>query len=92
MLSPLQVRVGGIVASLQEAEGFALAGGAALVLRGEVQRDTRDLDFFGLTPDAVDRLAPAVERALRAAGLTVAVMRQSPGFARFGVTDGQDSD
>jgi hypothetical protein len=28
-----------------------------------VQRQTRDLDFFGLTPAAVDRLVPAVDRA-----------------------------
>ena len=31
MLSPLQERVAEIIAGLKEAEGFALAGGAALV-------------------------------------------------------------
>jgi hypothetical protein len=59
MLSPLQQRVARLIAQLDEAEGFALAGGAALIARGEVERRTRDLDFFGLEVDAVDRLLPA---------------------------------
>jgi hypothetical protein len=64
VLSPLQEQVAEIVAGLEEAEDFALAGGAALIARGDVQRQTRDLDFFGLAGDAVDRLLPAAERAL----------------------------
>ena len=55
-----------IVSGLDEAEGFALAGGAALIARGDVQRQTRDLDFSGLSGGAVDRLAPAVRDALSA--------------------------
>ena len=53
MLTPLQHQVAEIIAGLEEAEEFALAGGAALIARGEVHRQTRDLDFFGLTPAAV---------------------------------------
>ena len=68
-----------IIAGLNEAEGFALAGGAALILRGVVERSTRDLDFFGLTTTAVETLVPAVEDALRAAGLTVEHVQRSPG-------------
>lgn len=83
MLSRLQEQVAGIIAGLNEAEGFALAGGAALILRGVVRRSTRDLDFFGLTTTAVDMLVPAVEDALRAAGLTVEHVQRSPGFARL---------
>ncbi len=83
MLSRLQEQVAGIIAGLNEAEGFALAGGAALILRGVVERSTRDLDFFGLTTTAVDMLVPAVEAALRAAGLTVEHVQRSPGFARL---------
>lgn len=90
MLSPLQQRVAEIVAGLDEAEGFALAGGAALIARGEVERQTRDLDFFGLTSAAVDRLLPAVERALREAGLTVRHVQVNPGFARLLVEGGDD--
>ena len=58
MLSPLQDRVAHIVAELAEAEDFALAGGAALIIRGDVDRRTRDLDFFDTSALAVDRLVP----------------------------------
>ena len=75
---------------MEEAEGFALAGGAALIARGEVHRRTRDLDFFGLTPAAVDRLVPAVDRALRAAGLVVHHVQENPGFARLLVESADD--
>jgi hypothetical protein len=71
VLSPLQERAARIVASLEEAEDFALAGGAALIVRGDIDRRTRDLDFFGLDAEAVDRLAPVAERALRESGLIV---------------------
>ena len=86
----MQEQVASIVAGLAEAEGFALAGGAALIARGDVQRETRDLDFFGLTPDAVDRLVPAVDRALREAGLRVLHIQENPGFARLIVEGGDD--
>lgn len=90
MLSPLQERVAEIVAGLEEADGFALAGGAALIARGDVQRQTRDLDFFGLTSDAVDKLLPAAERALGHAGLVVERVQVNPGFARLIVASGDD--
>lgn len=83
MLSPLQEQVAATIAGLEEAEGFALAGGAALIARGEIERQTRDLDFFGLTGNAVDRLLPAAERALLAAGLAVEHVQVNPGFARL---------
>ena len=90
MLTPLQEQVAEIIAGLEEAKGFALAGGAALIARGDVQRETRDLDFFGLTADAVDRLVPAVERALRDAGLAVHQVQANPGFARLIVESADD--
>jgi hypothetical protein len=78
VLSRLQEQVAAIIAGLDEAEGFALAGGAALIARGDVERRTRDLDFFGLTVDAVDRLLPVAERALVAAGLGSSGCRSAP--------------
>ncbi len=90
MLSPLQEQVAAIIAGLEEAEGFALAGGAALIARGDVRRSTRDLDFFGLTPDAVDRLIPIVESALETAGLSVRRIQEGAGFARLLVDDGRE--
>jgi hypothetical protein len=88
MLSPLQERIAEIVGGLDEAEGFALAGGAALIARGDVRRQTRHLDFFGLSGDAVDRLAPAVRSALSGAGFAVGHVQVSPGFVRLIVSDG----
>jgi hypothetical protein len=90
LLSPLQEQVAEIVSSLEEAHDFALAGGAALIARGDVQRQTRDLDFFGLTGEAVDRLLPAAERALQAAGLEVERIQVNPGFARLIVGRGEE--
>lgn len=78
MLSPLQEQGAEIVADLEEAKDFVLAGGAALIARGDVIRQTRDLDFFGLTPAAVDRLVPAVDRALQGAGLVVHHVQVNP--------------
>lgn len=90
MLSPLQERVARIVADLPEANGFALAGGAALVVTRVVDRATRDLDFFGPSATEVDRLVPAVETALRAAGFEVHRERAVHGFARLTVIDRDD--
>jgi len=75
VLTPLQRRIATIISGLPEAEQFALAGGAALIARGDVERQTRDLDFFGPAPADVDRLVPAVERALQDTGLEVRRIR-----------------
>jgi hypothetical protein len=87
VLSDLQLQVARIIAGLTEAEDFALAGGAALIVHGDVERATRDLDFFGTSPDAVDRLVPPAELALQKAGFQVDRLIDSPGFTRFVVTD-----
>jgi hypothetical protein len=90
MLSPLQREVARIVALLPEGEGFALAGGAALIARGIVDRGTRDLDFFSTVPDDVDRVLPVLEAALVDAGLEVERRQVAPGFARLIVRRGTD--
>jgi Nucleotidyl transferase AbiEii toxin, Type IV TA system len=90
VLSPLQEQVATIIAGLDEATDFALGGGGALIVRGDIQRQTRDLDFFGPTADAVDRLLPAVDRALGAAGLGVRHIQESPGFARLIIESVED--
>jgi hypothetical protein len=40
VLTPFQKRIAAIVAGLDEAEDFALAGGGALIVRGDVDRST----------------------------------------------------
>lgn len=89
-LSELQVRVATIVLAVPAAAGFALAGGAALIFYGITDRATQDIDCFGPTPDAVDRLHPAAVAALEAAGLRTETQQQGPGFARLRVTSGRD--
>lgn len=90
MLSDLQRRVAEIVAGLPEASDFVLAGGGALIVRGDVDRLTRDLDFFTMDPAQVDLLLPVLEDALRAAGWAVVEETVAAGFARFIVDDGVD--
>lgn len=90
MLSQLQHRIAAIVCGLPEAEGFALAGGAGLIVHRLVDRETHDLDYFATHAEEVGRLAPALERALRAEGLAVQRMQSGQGFVRLEVTDGHD--
>lgn len=90
MLSALQQRVALVLADLPEAEGFALAGGGALIVRGAVDRETHDLDFFVGDADAVDRLLPVLEAALGADQLAVERRQVAHGFARVAVSDGDD--
>lgn len=67
MLSELQQEIVAIVVDSTSDQQFALAGGAALILKGLVDRQTRDLDFFAREPEAVDRVVESVDDALRAA-------------------------
>lgn len=89
VLSDLQQRVALIFCSLPEAGPFVLAGGAALIARGDVDRSTRDLDFFGLAPGDVDRVVPVFEAALSAAGMASERRQSAPGFTRLVVSDGE---
>ncbi|MHB1533159.1 MAG: nucleotidyl transferase AbiEii/AbiGii toxin family protein [Acidimicrobiales bacterium] len=90
MLSSLQQRIARIVGGTIEGDDFALAGGGALVSRGEVDRLTQDLDFFGLAPESVDRVSPLVQEALSRAGLEIGVVREAHGFVRLSVSDGNE--
>jgi hypothetical protein len=90
VLNQLQVRVAAVVRNLPEAQNFALAGGAALIVRGDVNRLTRDLDFFAESAEAVDRCLPALEEALASAGLEVQRRQIGHGFARLVVREGSE--
>lgn len=81
----MQRQVAEIIAGLDAANGFGLAGGAALILRRDIDRHTRDLDFFGLDSSDVQRLLPAAESALKAAGFEVDRVRESLSFVRLAV-------
>lgn len=91
MLSDFQVAVRGIVAQLPEAERFALAGGAALIVSGVVDRVTKDLDYFTPYPNPVDRMADAARSALEDAGLEVSTIRSGDTYTQLVVSSGADS-
>ncbi len=87
-LSPVQLRIARILFELSEADGYALAGGAALIIRNVVMRGTRDLDAFigarpGADPGTVDALADAFAVALQQRGWEVRAARRHPTFCRF---------
>ena len=89
MLSDLQWRIIRLVAQLPEAEGFALAGGAALIAREAVDRRTKDVDFFATREDQVRRLQGGLLDAATARGLVVDLLETYPGFSRLVVSDNQ---
>jgi hypothetical protein len=89
-LSDLQRRCATIILQLPEAAGFALAGGAALLVHEVTDRGTNDIDCFGPSVAAVDALAPAAIAALTDAGLDVEVVVMANGFAKLVVVDGSE--
>ncbi len=89
-LDEQQREVAGILFSLAEAEGFALAGGAALLALEVIHRPTKDIDAFrearpgsrlGTVFDATDALVKALEQQ----GWVVTVHRRHETFARLHV-------
>lgn len=86
-LSEFQQRIARLVFSLSEAEGFALAGGGALIAHEVVDRTTRDLDCFGPSRAAVDLLWPVIRQRLLGEGLEVDIHQADHGFAKMSVTD-----
>lgn len=91
MLSDIQQTVREIVAQLPEAERFALAGGAALIVSGVVDRLTKDLDYFTPYPNPVGGMVEAVRVALKEAGLAVSVIRASDTYAQLRISSGNDT-
>ena len=92
MLTPLQERIAEIVSGLPEARGFALAGGSGLLVRGLIDRQTRDLDYFTVPGEegALSALRDALERALDRVALDHSRQRDLSTFIRIEVSDGDD--
>ena len=91
MLTDLQRRIALTVSQVVQGEGFALAGGAALIFQGVVDRRTRDLDFFTVDATAVNRVCPEVEAALRSMGMSVTKRVDAPGFIRLEVSEANET-
>lgn len=89
-LTRFQIEVAQLFFSLPAAQGFLLAGGAALVAQHLTSRPTQDLDFFtrvGATsvPDARD----ALENAALKRGWTIERVRDEATFCRL-IVHGND--
>lgn len=83
-LTAFQVELAGIFFALDAAEGYLVAGGAALLASDLIERPTDDLDLFAAAP--VTSVAAAKEEfldALRQRGLDVVIVRDAPTFCRM---------
>jgi len=86
--SESQLAVARLLFGLPESEGFALAGGAALLALGAIDRPTRDIDAFigakGETPPGdVRPLLQALRARLNGEGWRAMVDREHTTFARL---------
>jgi hypothetical protein len=89
MLTPLQHRIAELFFATDAAVGFALAGGAALIVRGEIDRETHDLDFFADIRAVQDITATvaSVTASCLDAGLIVTPIQVSSTFARLEISE-----
>lgn len=82
-LTDIQREVLGLFFSLPEAEGFVLAGGAALVASGLTDRPTQDVDLFGGPPAAgIAAAGDALETACAERGWTTERIHDGDTFRR----------
>lgn len=91
MLTALQQRLAALFFSTDAAAGFVLAGGAALIATGVVERATEDLDFFAEEARQVRDAASSFQEALEGAGFTATVIRSTPSFVRMEVRDANEA-
>jgi hypothetical protein len=87
MLFALQRTVLATLADLDASDSFALAGGAALIVHGVVNRTTRDLDLFTEESRHVATLHQALTSELVERGLAVTVISATETFVRLEVHD-----
>ncbi len=89
VLTELQRRVARIVLERSSDPDLALAGGAALISMGLVDRGTTDLDFF-TTSAGIEGLLDSIEVLLVSEDLTVERQQVTPTFVRLVVSgDGE---
>lgn len=83
MLTPLQAEVRRIIGQLGKDHGFALAGGAALITYGIVDRATEDLDFFAPSGVVVNSFVEQVERHLTSLSFRTERLIEYPQLVRM---------
>lgn len=92
-LTRLQVAASRLFFSLPQSAGFAVAGGAALLAQGLIDRPTRDVDLFLLdaTASAVATAAASFEAAVDLQGWSHRRAIDQRDFVRLEISDGQES-
>ena len=81
----MQEQIAEIIGDALEGTDFALAGGAAIISQGLVDRRTRDLDFFGSSsPVLTERLQSVIDSLVRE-GYQVEIDQQNERFVRLDV-------
>lgn len=90
-MTDFQVQVAQLFFSLPEAQGFLLAGGAALVAQHLTTRPTQDLDFFTrVGGTGVPAARDALEAAAHRRGWTMQRVRDEAKFCRL-IIHGDDN-
>ena len=83
-LTSLQVEVASVFFDLDEAAGYLVTGGAALLASDLIARPTEDLDLFTSAPaTSVTVAKDAFMRALETASYEVNLIQDSPTFCRM---------
>ncbi len=82
-LNPYQQQIARIALALPAADGFALAGGGAMLAHQLVERPTQDIDLFTTLDRSVPGLTRSLAEAMTAAGSSVTVIQQTDTFARL---------
>lgn len=82
MFTPNQQAIAKLVLAAVGPQGFALAGGGALIAHGLVDRETHDLDIFGDSRSAVQIMdvVETIKNAAVAAGHNVEITRSDATF------------
>jgi hypothetical protein len=93
VITSLQRAVARIFFGLPESVGFAVAGGAALIARDLVDRETRDVDLFTVLPPtaSIPDTAAAFERAAASQGWATRRVQLTGSFARLVVEAGSEA-
>lgn len=90
-LSEIQSELAAIFFSLVEAADFLVAGGAALLASGLINRPTHDLDLFAAAPTiAVTPAKEAFVKELHDRGYDVVIVQESDTFCRLVISRAQE--
>jgi hypothetical protein len=92
-LTAFQIEVSQLFFSLPESSGFAVAGGAALIVRGLIQRHTRDIDLFLLDSESptVTAAAASFEAVMSTHGWTHERLINQQEFVRLLVSNDHEN-